>query len=173
MTIEIEAGASQAQYSTNGGRCPSQLHKLLRECSALNRARLSAHRNYEARSLIDNDTNGEARRASRCLAACIGSSPSLRRAGVPHRKRRTRDTCISAGQLTFHSPAPFAMPFWRTALWNSTTGFPIQGGVRFTSGMKETSSTLFGSCACHTCATYSRRPANLAGCSSARAKSSA
>src|SRR5438132_9486345 len=54
------------------------------------------------------------------------------------------DMCMSAVQLTFRSPAAFAMRSWRKALRKSTAGSPIQGGLRFTSGMKETSSTLCG-----------------------------
>jgi hypothetical protein len=46
---------------------------------------------------------------------------------------------------------------------------PIQGGLRFTSEVKETSSMRSGSCGCHICAMRSGRPATLAGCWSTRA----
>jgi hypothetical protein len=80
------------------------------------------------------------------------------------------DTCISAEQWTFHFHAPFAMRSWQTASRKSTAGSPIQGGLRFTSEVKEISGMPSGSCACHTCVMRSRLPAALTGCWSKRAR---
>ena len=80
------------------------------------------------------------------------------------------DTCISAGQLTFHSHALFAMRSWQTASRKSTVGSPIQGGLRFTSGVKVTSGMRSGSCGCHTCAMRSRRLAIPGECWNTRAR---